>query len=360
MSEVQEFKLSGVAIPHDAAGMLDEICEHFVEHSSVERTGNLALLRSETALVAIRLKDSRLLIELACATEQALQLTCNNIAEHLVYFAGEEPLELSWSTPPAPGILPDLREVTVVSAADVTPHMRRVKFSCEDIAPFIGGGMHVRVLLPPDGRIPVWPTLLPDGRTGWPEGEDELAVRVYTIRSVDVARRELWIDFLQHATHGVAAPGAEFARKARPGQKLAFLGPGGGGVPQASSMLLAGDATALPAIARIAAEVPAHIRMQAIILVEDAGEEQPLPTSGTLDVRWLHRKDDKSDTGYRFGDAVRTAISAADAQTYVWVACERDEMRPIRALLKQKGHDRKLTYAAWYWEKPKPDAVNQP
>ncbi len=360
MSVAQEFKLSGVAIPRDAAAMLDEICEHFVEHSTVERTGNLALLTSETGLVAIRLEDNRLLIELTCATEQALQLSCNNVAEHLVYFAGKEPLELSWSKPPAPGILPDLREVTVLSAEDVTPHMRRVKFSCEDIAPFSGGGMHVRVLLPPDGRMPVWPILLPDGRTGWPEGEDELAVRVYTIRAVDVARRELWIDFLQHATHGVAAPGAEFARNAIPGQKLAFLGPGGGGIPQASSMLLAGDATALPAIARIAAEVPANTRIQAIIEVEDAGEEQPLPTSGTLDVRWLHRKDDASDAGNRFGDAVRAAILAADAQTYVWVACERDEMRPIRALLKQRGHDRKLTYAAWYWEKAKPDGANQP
>lgn len=353
MNAMQEFKLSGVARPHDADSMLDEICEHFIEHSVVERTGGLALLTNETGVTQIRLQDARLLIELIAPTEKALQLSCNSIAEHLAYFAGEEPFELSWSAPPAPAILPDLCEVTVVSAENITPNMRRVKFACEDIAPFVEGGLHVRVLLPPEGRPPVWPTLLADGRTGWPEGEDELAVRVYTIRYVEIARRELSIDFFQHTTPGVAAPGADFARRARPGQKIALLGPGGGGIPQARSMLLAGDATALPAIARIAAEVPAGTRIHAIIEVMDAAEEQPLPTSGTLDVRWLHRACG-SEGGQLFSEAVRAAIESTDAETYVWIACEKDEVRPIRALLKQRGHDRQRMYAAWYWEKEKP------
>ncbi|MET0747162.1 MAG: DUF2218 domain-containing protein [Rhizobium sp.] len=351
MTMMQQFNLSGVALPHNAASMLDEICEHFVEHSNVERTGDLALLTSEIGQAAIRMHAGRLLIELTCPTEEALQLSCNNIAEHLFYFAGEEPFELTWSTPAAPARLPDLREVTVVSAADVTPHMRRVIVACDDVAPFVDGGMHVRILVPPRGRAPVWPTLLPDGRTSWPAGEDELVVRVYTIRAVDIARRELWIDFLQHPAPGVMTPGADFARDARPGDKLALLGPGGGGLPQATSILLAGDEAALPAIARIAAEVPANTRISAIIEVADAMEEQPLVSAGRLDVRWLHRSTYPVASGRIFRDAVKDAIAAMDQETYAWVACEKEDMRSIRALLKQRGHDRKRMYAAWYWEK---------
>ncbi len=37
MSAVQQFKLSGTALPKDARGMLDEICEHFIEHAEVQR-----------------------------------------------------------------------------------------------------------------------------------------------------------------------------------------------------------------------------------------------------------------------------------------------------------------------------------
>lgn len=351
MTQLRKFHLSGVALPHNAESMLDEICEHFVEHSTVERTADFARLTSDIGLVTIRLQDGRLLIDLTCPTETALQLSCNNIAEHLFYFAGDEPFELGWATPAIPLLLPDLREVTVVSAEDVTPHMRRVIVRCDDVTAFVNGGMHVRILVPPRGRVPVWPTLLPDGRTGWPGGDDELVVRVYTIRAVDVERRELWIDFLQHPAPDVKTPGADFARDTRPGDKLALLGPGGGGIPQAATILMAGDESALPAMARIAAEVSAKTRIRAIIEVMDATEEQPLPSAGLLEVRWLHRNTYPGGTDKLFSEAVKEAIASMDDETYVWVACEKDDMRTIRGLLKQRGHDRKRMYAAWYWEK---------
>lgn len=142
------------------------------------------------------------------------------IAEHLFYLAGEDPFELPWSDPEALAVLPNIHEATVVSAEDLTPHMRRVKFACADVTTSIGGDMHVRLLVAPKGRAPVWPGLCADGRVAWPEGEDELLVRVYTIRAVDIESREVWIDFLQYPTPGVATPGADFAREAEPGQKV--------------------------------------------------------------------------------------------------------------------------------------------
>lgn len=351
MNALPEFKLTGVALPKDAPKMLDEVCEHFVEHAEVRRTENAATLTSEIGVAHMRLDGGRLFIDLACPSDGALQMSRTVIAEHLFYFAGEDPLELTWSEPATRTRLANLHEVTVVSAEDVTPHMRRVVLACADVKPFIGGGMHVRLLVPPKGRAPVWPGLRDDGRIAWPEGEDALLVRVYTIRAVDAERGELWIDFLQHPLPGVPTPGADFARDAQPGDRLALLGPGGGDLPQAGTIFLAGDESALPAIARIAAEVPAGTRMQAIIEVADAAEEQPLPTAGTLDVRWLHRTTYAAGARNVLARTTIEALSDVDGDTFVWVACEREDVRLVRAFLKGREHDRKRIYAAWYWER---------
>ncbi len=209
--------------------------------------------------------------------------------------------------------------------------------------------MHVRMLVPPRNREPVWPGLREDGRLAYPTGDDELLVRVYTIRAVDAEHRELWVDFLQHPIPGVATPGADFARDAQPGDKAAFLGPGGGSLPVADTILLIGDEAALPAIARIAAEVPAGTRMKAIIEVEDAAEEQPLPTAGILETRWLHRKTYPTDARNVLRNAANEAIKATDDTTFVWVACEKEDVRTLRSLMTKRRHNKKLMYIAWYW-----------
>lgn len=351
MTEAQTFKLTGVALALDGAQMLDQICEHFVEHAEVKRTEDGALLTSKLGSASIRLQEPKLLIELDCPSERALQMARTSIAEHMFYFAGEDPLELAWSEPAARAVLPNLHEVTVVAAEDVTPHMRRVRFSCADVTPFIGGDMHVRMLVPPKGRRPVWPGYRDDGRLAWPAGDDELLVRAYTIRAVDLERSQLWIDFLQHPTPGVATPGADFARDAQSGDVVALLGPGAGRLPTAASILMIGDESALPAIARIAGEVLAGTAIRAIIEVSDADEEQPLPSAGKLDVRWLHRNQYPAAATGPLSYEAREAISAIDPETFVWVACEKEDVRAIRALLKARRHDKSRMYVAWYWEK---------
>lgn len=351
MNKAQEFKLSGVAVPANAVRMLDEICEHFVEHADVSRTGDLALMKSKHGAASIRLSEKQLYIELACPTERALQASRSSLAEHMFYFAGGDPLELTWSIPETRVVIPNLREVTVVAAEEVTPLMRRVKFSCADITPYIGGEMHVRVLIPPKGRSPVWPVYRPDGGLAWPTGEDKLAVRAYTIRAVDVARRELWIDFFQHSVPGVATPGGDFARDAQPGDIVALIGPGSGGLPEERSIVMIGDESALPAIARIAAEVPADTNIKAIIEVFDAAEEQPLPSAGNLDVRWLHRKNYAEGRSGIVAEEAKAALASIDRETFVWVACEKQDVRSIRSFLKSRNHDKNLMYVAWYWDK---------
>lgn len=115
-------------------------------------------------------------------------------------------------------------------------------------------------------------------------------------------------------------------------------------------MLLVGDESALPGIARIVAEVAPGTDIEAIIEVEDSREEQPLPTEGTLTVRWLHRRRYASGANGVLADQAKAAIAASDPDTFVWVACEKDDARSVRSFLKSRKHDRKSMYVAWYWE----------
>ena len=351
MSQDAVFRLVGNAASADGARILDEVCDHFVEHADVRRQGDTATLTDELGTTVLRLVEGRIEIELACGTQSALDLSRNHLAEHMFYFAGTEPLDLVWRTPPSSGPVRNLQEVTVVSACDVTRSMRRVVFRCDDITPFIGGDIHVRLLIPPKGREPAWPGYRDDGRIDWPEGPDAPVVRAYTIRSVDAERRELCIDFLQHpASHG-PTPGADFARDARPGDRAALLGPGSGGIPEADSIFIAGDESALPAIARILEEVPAGTKVQAIIEVEDAGEERYLPAAGPH-VRWLHRGSHPGNgPESALALAARDAIEGLSHDTFVFVACEKKDVRSIRTVLKRRGHDRNRMYVAWYWER---------
>jgi len=351
MTVAQEFKLAGTALLSNAVIMLDQIGEHFVEHSDVQRSGNCVLLKSDVGSAGIRAEEGKLLIELTCSSPEMLQMARTMLAEHLFYFAGDNPLELAWAASAPRGALANLHEAIVVSTEEVTPRMRRVKFACADVSAFLGGDIHVRLLVPPKGRQPIWPGIREDGRVDWPKGADELLVRVYTIRAVDTERGELWVDFFQHPRRDTATPGADFARDARPGDLVAIMGPGGGGVPHAASILLAGDETALPAIARIIAEAAPGTLLKAIIEVENVAEQQPLPSKAALQLHWLHRQDYAADGKDALAEATMEAIGTINEETFVWVACEKEDARRIRELLKSRSHDRKRIYVARYWER---------
>jgi NADPH-dependent ferric siderophore reductase len=345
------FRLAGAATPADGRRMLDEVCDHFVEHAEVRRVGDTATLTDELGSTVLRLVGDRIEIELASPSQAELDLSRNHLAEHMFYFAGAEPLDLIWRAPPPQGVIANLHEATVVAAYDVTRNMRRVVFRCADIEPFLHGDIHVRLLIPARGREPVWPGYRADGRVDWPEGEDAPVVRAYTIRAVDAARCELSIDFLQHPSSHGPTPGADFARDAKAGERVALLGPGSGGIPRAQSILLAGDESALPAIARIVEELPPGASARAIIEVEDAGEERYLPRIEGLDVTWLHRSGYAPDEGGRLGQAIGAAIENMSGDTFVFVACEKQDVRSVRTLLKRRGHARGNMYVAWYWER---------
>ncbi|WID94951.1 siderophore-interacting protein [Bosea vestrisii] len=347
MADETELQATASVVLADPAGMLERLCGHFVEHGQVTRRDGGARLGGPFGSVDLTADDGVLRIAVTCPDESRLFVVKSSVAEHLFEFAEGETVSLSWQgNAPAQTRIPYFREVMVRGARDITPAMRRVTLACDDPRHFTSGGLHVRVLIPPRGRAPVWPSVGPDSRVIWPQGEDTLAKRTYTIRSIDHARGELDIDVVLHDD----SVGSIWAREAQAGDRIGLLGPGGGDVIPADWYLLCGDETALPAIARIAEELPSSARASIVIEVADAAEQQDIASKAAIEVTWLHRKGAPAGSTDLLAQAVRGIALPEQGSPFVFAGCEQATARAIRKHLRserQLPKDRHLVAAYW-------------
>ena len=113
-------------------------------------------------------------------------------------------------------------------------------------------------------------------------------MRTYTVRAFDRAAGTLTLDVVTHGSSGLAGP---WAGTARPGDEVLLSGPGGGYAPDPTAdwHLLAGDESALPAIAVALERMPTRASGLALIEVVGAADEIALPEAEGIEVRWLHR-----------------------------------------------------------------------
>lgn len=228
----------------------------------------------------------------------------------------------------------------------LTPGMVRVTFGGDQLDGFSYGAPddHVKVFFPePGADLPVMPTLGEDGLEPPPPGAPLPIFRDYTVRHLRPADRELDIDFALHG-HG---PGASWAARAQPGQRLGILGPRGSTVVPLTFdwYLLGADETALPALTAWLERLPADATVLAYIEVADAAEEQPLPARPNTRIHWLHRSA---------GDALDRAVRAADLPAgdgYVWIAGEAGGLKPIRRHLRGLGLNRDWLEIDGYWKR---------
>lgn len=244
------------------------------------------------------------------------------------------------------------REMRVHRVAEVTPRMRRITLKGENLERFSGGDLHLRLLLPPQGvTVPEWPVIGPNGLPKWPSSTLRPVLRTYTARRVDVAAGEMDIDLVMHEGKSIAA---DWAARAQPGDVVGIIGPEGGRVGDAEWYLLAGDETALPAIARTLESLPADKRGVAIVEVADKHEIQQLAHPVGIDLRWLLRRGEDSP-GARLLDAVRSIELPEAGTLFVWTASEYSSFRALR---RHSREERGLTpdqhLVAAYWRRTTP------
>ncbi len=170
--------------------------------------------------------------------------------------------------------------------------------------------------------------------------------RSYTVRAFDPEARELTLDFVVHGDEGVAGP---WAAAARPGEEILLLGPGGGYLPDPSAArhLLAGDASALPAIAVALERLPADARGHALVEVHDARDEIGLTVPAGVELVWVHQGDERPGT--RLVAAVRDLPWPGD-DVHAFVHGEAAAVKELRRYLRlERGLALDRLSISGYW-----------
>ncbi|MEU4557003.1 siderophore-interacting protein [Actinoplanes sp. NPDC023936] len=242
----------------------------------------------------------------------------------------------------------------VTRVEQLTPHMVRVVVGGDALTRIEAGQFtdhYIKVLFPQPGvdypepfEMGVIRETMP--RETWP------VVRTYTVRKWLPEIPEMWVDFVVHGDSGIAGP---WAARAKPGDPFRFMGPGGGYAPSpdADWHLLAGDESALPAIAAALEGMPEGAPVRAFLEVEGPDEEQKLSTPADAEITWLHRGTRRA--GSLLCPAVRGA-AFPDGRAQAFVHGEANFVRDLRGHLRR---DRGMTLdqlsISGYWR----DGMNE-
>lgn len=213
-----------------------------------------------------------------------------------------------------------LARARVSDVQRLTPSFARVSFTGDELAPFGTPGpildQRIKLIFPPASGI--LPDLThPDG-DWWaaflavPEHERG-SMRTYSIRELrrDGDAVTLVVDFVLHLQPGVTGPASAWAAAASVGDELIVIGPHrehsqGAGIEydsgSARSIVLAGDETAAPAIARILEDLDPGATGVAVIEVPEEADILPIDAPAGVTVRWMPR------LGRPYGSALIPAV----------------------------------------------------
>ncbi|HEX2132853.1 MAG TPA: siderophore-interacting protein [Actinophytocola sp.] len=245
-------------------------------------------------------------------------------------------------------------EVTAVR--QLTPHLRRFTLAGPDLAGCVSAGFdqRIKMFFPLPGQSE---PVVPEGENWYAEyramPENERAfMRTYTIRYLRPEAGELDVDIV---LHGDTGPGSTWAGAAKPGDRVAILGPNAGHTPilgyefkppaDTDWLLLAGDDTALPAICAILEAQPAGREVLAFVEVDSPAEMLPVDSAAEVRMTWLCR-------GGRAG-LLREAVRRTEfpgGKPYVWIAGESSSVTDLRRyLVNEREIEKELIYFAGYW-----------
>lgn len=215
------------------------------------------------------------------------------------------------------------RQLRVVRVDPLGPGVRSVTFSGEALADFVSASFddHVKFIFP--------------GPDGAPVRRD------YTPRRIDSAARELTLEF---ALHG-SGPAAAWAAQAAPGHMVDIAG------PRASLViptdydwhLLAGDASAMPAVARRLEQLPAGSRAIVVLDMPDPRDRRTLHSAAAVSLQWV--------AGSAELLAAVRALALPPGDGFAWCAGEAAASAALRQILvTEKGLPGHAVRAAAYWK----------
>ncbi|BEL06147.1 hypothetical protein Q0Z83_043380 [Actinoplanes sichuanensis] len=250
-----------------------------------------------------------------------------------------------------------LREVEVVEVTDLTAGMRRITLAGAQLGEFTsangfpqpafdstGFDDDIRLVFPYPGQTePVLPVQREKG-VDLPRDPRPLS-RIYTVRRWDPETGRLDVDFVKH---GIGV-GTTWAYRVQVGDRIHFFGPNASrSLPDdADWLLIAGDDTTIPAIARLLEELPEDARAQVFIEITGNDMRQQLRELPGVEVTWLVR--DGATT--LLLDTVRNC-GWWDGRPYAWLAGEHTTVRDLRRhLVEDRAVPKEDVGFAGYWRR---------
>lgn len=237
----------------------------------------------------------------------------------------------------------DLRVVQVKTVQHLTPRMRRITLHGPELENF-HSGTHLKLLIPPYGITPEWPTQDETGKPLWPEEKVRPTMRTYTLRHFRPEQQEIDIDMVLHGK-GIAS---QWAEGAKVGETVGIIPPGKGSTytKPAPHYLLAGDHCTLPALMVTLENLPEGSSAEVFMLLPDAQEIQPIHTRADVQIHWLLQ-----DRGQTQQDLIRQVKRASFPEgTFLWAAGESTLVKALREHGLQKGLTPERAYVLGYWK----------
>lgn len=327
----------------------DDLIPHLAAHA---READLAVEEESHSGLIVTLLRARVVLArdaagMAVSVEAEDPVTLHHVREYMLYlFDHVSPgasAAMVWTGDIRRDAAPlNLHVATVRAVWRVAPSFLRVELDCPGTRALSEGkGMHFSLLLPPPDRAPVWPRLDGDGRTVWPAGPDSLHRAVYTFVTLDPIAGRFTFDLFEH--EGGRATG--WAQTAKGGEVVGIMGPGSGDFPAGDEMLLAGDATALPAIRRILENSPPDRSGDVFVEVARAADVCDLPRPDAMTLTWVFR-----ERGETLWDHLRDRPAPRSASRFVWIAAEQALVRKAKARFRgELGVRANEGYIAYYW-----------
>lgn len=200
--------------------------------------------------------------------------------------------------------------VRVARTRQISPHFQRITLhGVENVGPKDTiRDIRIKVLIPTNGQLPDLPE--ENWLTAWKDLAPQIRghIRTYSIRAFrrDLSNNtpdELDIDFVLHPH--AAGPASVWATKAQVGDELLIIAPtrddeSGHGIEFApgtsSRIVMLGDETALPAIAKTLEEWPEGVQGDVFIEIPCISDAQQLEVPPGVSVQWLARAEDERDS----------------------------------------------------------------
>lgn len=233
----------------------------------------------------------------------------------------------------------------------ITPHYIRIYLTGNEIKFFENTtvGVNNKILIPPIGVNKIhFPEMDFETRQWKPQPKAiKPIIRTYTHRGIDVAKNEIWIDFVAHGDEG---PASEWAINAKENDVLGVLMKGGKKelYKKADNYLLVGDATAIPVLSAILEDLPSTAKGDCIIEVHSKEDEQSLKTNAAINFTWLYNTTPQN--GSQLATEVEK-LKLPNNNRFAYVAAEFSTVKSLRHFLrKEQQWNTNELYAYSYWK----------